>query len=91
MEAAQAWHDFFKRWPKGLATKGILVTTAGEAIPFAGFLVSPTMVLLDRPAPDSIGARKVLVPFQAISVLKIAEVVKAAPFLEVGFEGKLPT
>ncbi|MEX2186444.1 MAG: hypothetical protein WD875_06610 [Pirellulales bacterium] len=89
LEPAQAWVDLFTRWPVSVARKGVLVTNFGEQILFSGFMASPTMLLIERQTPDTVGARKVLVPYANISGIKIVEIVKSAAFQELGFEGKI--
>ena len=84
------WQEFFRRWPAELPQRGVLVTTTNEQIPFAGFLASETMVLLDRPAPDTVGARKVLLSYHAVAAVKLTDVLKEKPFTQAGFAGKLP-
>ena len=68
----------------------MLVTRGDEQIPFEGFLYSEQMVLLERRTPDTLGARKVLLPYSEIATLKIVEVVKEKPFVSAGFKGALP-
>jgi hypothetical protein len=65
------------------------VTTVNEAIPFSGFLVSDSLLLLERQMPDTVGARKVLMPFGSILMLKICDVVSAKTFNHAGFTGSL--
>ncbi len=91
MDPAQAWGDLFARWPASIARKGVLVTNFGEQILFSGFMASPTMLLVERQTPDTVGARKVLVPYASISGIKLVEIVKSAAFKELGFEGKIAT
>ena len=64
--------------------------TAVEQIPFEGFMLCERMLLLERRAPDSLGARTVLVPLAEIQILKFTDVVKSATFQALGFRGKLP-
>jgi hypothetical protein len=89
MDIAATWKAVFDKWPGSLARSGVLVTGFEEQIPFDGFMVSDTMLLLDRRNPDTAGARKVIMPLAQIAALKITDVVKAAPFEEMGFAGKL--
>lgn len=88
-DAAKAWVDLFARWPAGMARKGVLVTNFGEQIVFSGFMASPALLVVERQTPDSMGARKVIVPYANISGVKIVDVVKPALFQELGFEGKM--
>ena len=84
------WKDYFTNWPAGLPRRGILVTAFGEQIPFAGFLVSKAFLLIQRRAPDSLGARTLLMAYDQVTALKITDVVKHKMFESIGFEGSLP-
>lgn len=86
MNSGDSWRMLFESWPASLPRRGLLITTFGEAIPFVGYLLSPGIVLLERDKPDSLGARKVLVSFDAISALKITDVIDLARFHELGFQ-----
>lgn len=87
--ADTAWADFFQNWPKEMPRRGVLVTTGNEQIPFSGFLVSQAMVFLERQTPDTVGTRKVLMPFQSIQMVKICDVVKVKTLNDAGFAGTL--
>jgi hypothetical protein len=86
MNTGEYWRMLFEGWPASIPRRGLLITTFGEAIPFVGYLLSPGIVLLERDKPDSLGARKVFVAFDAISALKITDVVDLARFQELGFQ-----
>jgi hypothetical protein len=90
MDFAAAWHEVFQSWPAGVPRRGVVVTTLNEQIPFAEFLITPVLLLLDRAAPDSMGARKVIVPFGQIAAVKITEVVKNSAFAGLGFQAAKP-
>lgn len=83
------WLEFLARWPAQLPRRGVIVTEL-EQIPFEGFMLCESLLLLERRAPDSLGARTVLVPLAEIRSLKFTDVVKAATFQALGFRGKLP-
>lgn len=87
-EPSNCWHDFLTRWPAQLPRRGVVVT-ALEQIPFDGFMLCDRLLLLERRAPDSLGARTVLVPLAEIQSLKFTDVVKSATFQALGFRGKL--
>jgi hypothetical protein len=90
VDALEQWKAWFREWPAELPRNGVVVTVSGEQIPFQGFLAGEDMVLLQRRAPDSLGSRQVLLPYQRIDSLKITEVVSPKVFAAAGFEGKLP-
>jgi hypothetical protein len=89
LDPSEAWVDLFARWPAGVARKGVLVTNFGEQIQFSGFMASKTMLLVERQTPDTVGARKVILPYANILGVKIAEIVKSAAFHALGFEGTI--
>jgi hypothetical protein len=86
MNSGEYWRSLFENWPASMPRRGLLITTFGEAIPFVGYLLSPGIVLLERDKPDSLGSRKVLVAYEAISALKITDVIDLARFQELGFQ-----
>lgn len=93
MDTATIWREYFRNWPGEIERRGILVTSFDEQIPFDGFLLSETLLLVDRRTPDTNGARRILLPYQNILAVKITDVVKSRPFQAVGFEeprGKRP-
>ena len=70
-----------------MARRGVLVTTFGEQIPFAGFSTSDAFLLVERPAPDTVGTRMLVLPYEQIAALKITEVIKPKVLRAAGFEG----
>jgi len=86
MNAAEAWRDCFARWPDELARRGVIVTKFDEQILFANFLASADLLLVERQSPDTIGARQVILSYEAISALKIVDVVKTRSLAKLGFE-----
>jgi len=90
MDTATVWRDFFVNWPKDLPRQGVVVTILDEQIGFAGFMTSETMLLIDRRAPDTAGARKVILPYGNIAAVKLVDVIKAKTLQGAGFVGELP-
>ena len=89
MDTSQGWREFFGRWPADLRRRGVLVTSFGEQIPFIGFLVSQSVLLIERGSPDAVGARMVMVPYSEITALKLIEVLGTSDLRPLGFEGEL--
>jgi hypothetical protein len=87
MDRATVWKNLFTNWPKSLPRKGVLVTVGNEQIPYQEFFIADDVMLLQRRAPDTMGAREVMVPFTEISLLKMTEVVRPAAYREAGFQG----
>lgn len=83
--AADAWRDCFRNWPVEVERRGVLVTTFGEQIAFSNFATSDTILMVERPAPDTVGARTVLVDYQQVAAVKITDVVKMKAFQSLGF------
>ena len=86
---AHVWKQYFAAWPEDLPRRGVLVTNFAEQIPFQGFMTSDALVLLERNAPDALGARFVMIPYQGIQALKIVDVAKPKALNALGFEGVL--
>lgn len=85
----KTWRDVFYEWPAGIARRGIVISTLNEPMPFKGFMVKQDTVLLERTNPDSLGARFILMPFEAINCLKFVDPLKETTFTAAGFTGKL--
>lgn len=86
MNTGDNWRMLFEGWPANLPRRGLLITTFGESIPFVGYLLSPGIVLLDRDKPDTLGARKVLVAYDNIAILKFTDVIELDRFHAMGFQ-----
>jgi hypothetical protein len=86
MDAASVWKDYFARWPAEVPRAGVIVTNFDEQIPFDGFAVSEQMLLIERRNPDTMGARKILLTYDAVAAVKIIDVVKVKAFASLGFQ-----
>jgi hypothetical protein len=86
MNSGEYWRMLFEGWPESLPRRGLLITTFNESIPFVGYLLSGGILLLERDKPDSLGARKVMVAYDAISAIKITDVIDLARFQVLGFQ-----
>ena len=84
-DAAEIWQHCFENWPAELNRRGVLVTSFGEQIPFDNFAASDRMLLVERRAPDTMGARTVLIAFHHVVALKVVDVVKLKAFSSLGF------
>jgi hypothetical protein len=89
VDVVRVWRDFFNRWPEGLPRQGVVVTSFGEQIVFVEFMVSESMLLVERRAPDTVGGRKVLLPFANIDAIKIIDPVSSRIFGAAGFQGSV--
>ncbi len=89
METAEAWRTLFEGWPDAIPQKGMLVAKFEETIPFVGFLVSGGMVIVERDKPDTYGARKVIVAYEAISAVKLSDPSELARFQVMGFQAPM--
>jgi hypothetical protein len=89
-DVEEIWRRCFLEWPAEVARRGVLVTAFNEQIPFDNFSASETMLLIERRAPDTLGARMVLVPYQNVSALKIVDVIKAKSLAQFGFASPPP-
>ena len=86
METAESWRTLFENWPESIPREGLAVPTFGESIPFTDFLISGGILLLERDRPDSAGARKVMLAYDAISAVKITSPIELAQFQVMGFQ-----
>jgi hypothetical protein len=89
MNDAAAWKTLFDTWPAGIGRSGVIVTTLNEQIPFDGFMHSETFLMVERKTPDTLGARKIVIPLSGIALIKFTEVLSAQPFNGWGFAGKV--
>jgi hypothetical protein len=83
------WNSVFNDWPTGIPRRGVLVTSLNEAIPFKGFMIKESLLLLERNNPDPMGARFILINFDAINCVKLTDPMKESVFAAAGFLGKL--
>ncbi len=86
MHAAEAWRTLFENWPESIPRSGLLVTSFSETIQFKDFLISGSILLVERDIPDSQGARKVMVSYDAILAVKITSPLELARFQVMGFQ-----
>ena len=84
-DSAESWRQCFARWPVEVERRGVLVTTFGEQIPFDSFAASDDMLLVERRAPDTMGARMVIVAYQQIQAVKLVDVLKMKALQPLGF------
>ena len=55
MHAAEAWRSLFENWPESIPREGLLITTFNETIQFKDFLISGSILLIERETPDTYG------------------------------------
>lgn len=89
MNASESWRALFENWPGAMPREGLLVTTFQEQIPFRDFLISGGILLVERDKPDSAGARKVMVAYEAISAVKLTTPMELARFQVMGFQAPM--
>jgi hypothetical protein len=89
MTPSVVWKNTFNNWPAGIQRRGIVLSTLNEPMPFKGFLVKDDVLLLERTNPDSLGARFILLSFDAINCVKLVDPLKESVFTAAGFLGKL--
>jgi len=91
MAASQNWSDLFNNWPASFARKGVLQSVLNEQMPFKDFWLKDGMLLIERVTPDAMGARFVLLSFEAVSLVKFTDPLKAAEIAEAGFQAEAAT
>jgi hypothetical protein len=85
------WRDFFTQWPTAIKRKGIVVSSFDEQIPFDDFLVSQTIIVLQRPTPDAVGGRHVALPLCDVRAMKFTDAAfKGEMLFSAGFQGGPP-
>ena len=85
----EIWRDVFTNWPAAIPRRGIVVSTLNETIPFKSFFLKGDTLLLERMNPDALGARFVLIAFDAIHMLKLTEPFKESVLNAAGYIGQL--
>ena len=80
------WRGLFAKWPADVPRAGFLVTELGESIQFSGFAVSGGLLLLQRERPDTLGARKAIVSYDAISAVKLEDPGDLGRYAAMGFQ-----
>ena len=87
MDAADSWRSLFENWPAAIPREGLVVTNFQETIAFVNFMVSGGILMVERDKPDTYGARKVMVSYDAISAVKLTSPLEMANFQVMGFQG----
>jgi hypothetical protein len=90
MEIQQSkWQALFAKWPEKIPKRGVVVSTLNEATPFKSFFIKGDMLLLERTNPDTLGARFILMGFDAIHMVKLIDPLREEIFTSAGFVGHL--
>ncbi len=77
----------FAEWPVSIPRTGLVMTAFGETIPFATYMLSGELLLVERKTPDAQGARRVIMSFEQVIAIKILDAVEMARFTAMGFQG----
>ena len=85
MEVAQIWRSFFHEWPSGMKHTGVVLTSFGETVPFLDYVASDTLVVLERRTPDTVGGRRVVLPYERIDAIKIVDPITTDVLTASGF------
>jgi len=81
----ESWRTLFENWPDAIPRQGIVMTPQ-EGIPFINYLISGSLVILERDKPDTLGARKVIIPYDNIVGLKLPSPLELVKFQVMGFQ-----
>jgi hypothetical protein len=84
-ETGKMWRNFFASWPERMQQVGVVVASNSDQVPFISFLMAEHVIMLERPAPDTLGARKIVMPYSKIESVKITEPVGNDVFIDAGF------
>jgi hypothetical protein len=86
--STEIWREMFLKWPSSIPKRGLIVSSLNEITPFKSFLTKGDMLLLERTNPDPMGARFILMSYDAIHMVKITEPLKEDAFTSAGFVGR---
>lgn len=86
MTTGEGWRALFENWPQAIPRQAMLVTSYGETIGFRDFMISGQILLVEREIPDSLGARKVMIAYNAISAVKLGTPMELSRFQVMGFQ-----
>jgi len=86
MGSGEHWHNLFENWPEAIPRQGILLTTFGENISFASYMLAGGLLLLERDQPDALGARKLIISFDVIAAVKLTTPIEMSRFQVMGFQ-----
>ena len=89
MDTVECWLSLFESWPDAIKRRGAVVTKQGETIPFINFLISGGLLLVERDGPDVSGARKCIVAYDAIAMVKLTAAGEMSQFQSMGFQPTL--
>ncbi len=87
MTSTEIWREMFLKWPASIPKRGLIVSSLNEVMPFKSFLTKGDMLLLERTNPDPMGARFILMSYDAIHMVKIIDPLKEDAFTSAGFAG----
>lgn len=89
LETTERWQTLFENWPDSIQRRGIIISTTGEAVPFINFMVSDGLLLVERDGPDASGTRRVILSYDAISIVKLVGGGELSQFHAMGFQASL--
>lgn len=89
MTAQNPWKALFTNWPAGIPRRGIVVNSLNESLPFKSFMLKDESLLLERTNVDSLGARFILLGFDAVHSVRFVDPLKESVLTTAGFVGKL--
>jgi hypothetical protein len=86
VQRSEHWQTLFENWPDAIPKNAQLVTRQGETIPFINFVVSGTLLLIERNGPDASGMRKVILDYDSIAMIKLGLTGDLSRFQCMGFQ-----
>lgn len=90
MDSTQSYRALFENWPESIERNGIVISKKGETVPFVNFMLAPGLLLLERSGPDASGARKVIIAYEEMAIVKITSPAPLPDFEPLGFVPKVP-
>ena len=90
MDEALVWRKFLAEWPEDIPHSGVIITDL-EQVPFVNFMLSEHFALFERRAPDTVGGRRVMIPYSMIAAIKFVDPLPDEKFAAYGFRTAKPT
>ena len=87
--SVEFWQSLFENWPDAIPRCGAVLSKQGESVPFVDFLISEGLLLVERDGPDASGARRAVVAYDSIAMVKLSASGELSQFRAMGFQPPL--
>ncbi|REJ72280.1 MAG: hypothetical protein DWQ45_05440 [Planctomycetota bacterium] len=86
MGTGSDWRAMFENWPADMPRRAIVSTATQDGIALTDFRIAGNLLMMERDRPDSLGSRKVVVAFEAITSVRFTDTGELSRFSAMGFE-----